>query len=434
MLTRLLLICTFALTACGNDFKERKLDNLDDIKAKLAFTCAYEKDHLPALPAEADILFKYARFLEKYNTQKQDEGVFAEIERLYRIATANGHYKASINLQNGMMRRYLHGSSTEMADWAEELIKTNIPAGYFLMGLYIKNGSAGIKKDPELALRYFRKAADLGNPDAQDYIGKKLAPIDIAPDVARQMRQCAAEQGHGGAAIDLGVDLQGDELFPEAVKVFQLGVMAGNELAPSYLAGGFKAPPPDDPLNYLALEKDDERSKRYEAIGKMLTAYYFANPKVPDLDQIVPLPPAKLPKWDGTFQWLKEYQAKVAPEKPSDELIAKLAKAKGLDPASGMPLAQLKKAEVAPAPIATTTTPDRVSLGTLCRTGQLCPEAGLWLGYFEGQKYSHLLSKGQLMPSIPASIPRSNKLAQWLKGPEKMELAMEWQLEKYADA
>ncbi|WP_293931541.1 sel1 repeat family protein [Iodobacter sp.] len=409
------------------------MDNLDNIKAKLAFTCAYEKDHLPDLPTEADILFKYARFLEKYNTQKQDEAVFAEIERLYRIATANGHYKASINLQNGMMRRYLHGSSTEMADWAGELIKANIPAGYFLMGVYIKNGSAGIKKDPELALRYFRKAADLGNPDAQYYVGDKLAPIDIAPDISRQMLRCAAEQGHGKAAIELGSDQKLDKLYKDAVKSYQLGVAAGNELAPSYLAGGFKAPPPDDPLDYLALEKDDERSKRYEAIGKMLTAYDFANPKVPELDQIVPLPPAKLPKWDGTFQWLKEYQAKVAPEKPSDELIAKLAKAKGLDPASGMPLAQLKKAEVAPAPIAATT-PDRVSLGTLCHNGLPCPEAGLWVGYFEGQKYSHLLSKGQPMPTITASIPRSNRLAQWLKGSEKLELAMEWQLEKYTDA
>ncbi|MDW5416218.1 tetratricopeptide repeat protein [Iodobacter sp. CM08] len=238
------LFATLALTACGNDFKDRKLDSLDNIKAKLAFTCAYEKDHLPDLPAEADILFKYARFLEKYNTQKQDEGVFAEIERLYRIATANGHYKASINLQNGMMRRYLHGSSTEMADWAEELIKANIPAGYFLMGLYIKNGSAGIKKDPELALRYFRKAADLGNPDAQYYVGDKLAPIDIAPDVARQMRQCAAEQGHGKAATDLGINLKGNGVFPGALKAFQLGVLAGNDISASTLENAFNAPPP----------------------------------------------------------------------------------------------------------------------------------------------------------------------------------------------
>ncbi|MDW5416219.1 DUF6396 domain-containing protein [Iodobacter sp. CM08] len=193
-------------------------------------------------------------------------------------------------------------------------------------------------------------------------------------------------------------------------------------------------PPPDDPLDYLALEKDDERAKRYKAIGDMLTAYDFAKPKVPELDQIVPLPPAKLPKWDGTFQWLKEYQAKVAPEKPSNELIAKLAKAKGLDPASGMPLALLKKAEVAPPAPAIVASPSRIALGTLCHNGLPCPEAGLWVGYFEGQKYSHLLSKGQLMPTIPASIPRSNKLAQWLKGPEKMELAMEWQLEKYTDA
>ncbi|MDW5416215.1 sel1 repeat family protein [Iodobacter sp. CM08] len=428
------LFAALALTACGNDFKDRKLDSLDNIKAKLAFTCAYEKDHLPDLPAEADILFKYARFLEKYNTQKQDEGVFAEIERLYRIATANGHYKASINLQNGMMRRYLHGSSTEMADWAEELIKANIPAGYFLMGLYIKNGSAGIKKDPELALRYFRKAADLGNPDAQYYVGDKLAPIDIAPDVARQMHQCAADQGHGEAAMDLGFNFQLTGNFVASAKAFQLGIIAGNSTTASFLRDAFKAPSPDDPLNYLALEKDDERSSRYEKIWRMLANYSFANPKVPELDQIVPLPPAKLPKWDGTFQWLKEYQAKVAPEKPSDELIAKLAKAKGLDPASGMPLAQLKKAEVAPLAPASITTPSRVALGTLCHNGLPCPEAGLWVGYFEGQKYSHLLSKGQLMPTIPASIPRSNKLAQWLKGPEKMELAMEWKLEKYTDA
>jgi len=56
------------------------------------------------------------------------------------------------------------------------------------------------------------------------------------------------------------------------------------------------------------------------------------------------------------------------------------------------------------------------------------------VGYFEGQKYSHQLNKGQPMPTITASILRRNKLAQWLKGPEKMELAMEWQLEKYTDA
>jgi hypothetical protein len=60
--------------------------------------------------------------------------------------------------------------------------------------------------------------------------------------------------------------------------------------------------------------------------------------KVPDIDQIVPLPPATLPPWDGTFRWQKEQDAAVPPQKPSDELIERLSKDKNLDPATGLSL------------------------------------------------------------------------------------------------
>ena len=70
-------------------------------------------------------------------------------------------------------------------------------------------------------------------------------------------------------------------------------------------------------------------SRCYKLIGKFIDKNDGRNPKVPDIDQIVPLPPAKLPPWDGTFQWEKE-QAKI-PEKPSDELVNRLSKDKGLD-------------------------------------------------------------------------------------------------------
>jgi TPR repeat protein len=46
-----------------------------------------------------------------------------------------------------------------------------------------------------MALRYYRKAADEGNPQAQAYVGEKLFPAKMAPQVAMQMFQCAAEQG-----------------------------------------------------------------------------------------------------------------------------------------------------------------------------------------------------------------------------------------------
>ena len=73
-------------------------------------------------------------------------------------------------------------------------------------------------------------------------------------------------------------------------------------------------------------------------IRKFLRDNEGRNPKVPDIDKIVPLPPAKLPPWDGTFEWEKEQAAAVPPEKPSEELINRLAKAKHLDPTTGLPL------------------------------------------------------------------------------------------------
>ena len=88
----------------------------------------------------------------------------------------------------------------------------------------------------------------------------------------------------------------------------------------------------------MGLTYDAERARRYELIWKFLISNEGRNPKVPDIDQIVPLPPARLPPWDGTFQWQKEQDAAVPPPKPSDELIERLSKAKSLDPATGLPL------------------------------------------------------------------------------------------------
>ncbi|UGA40268.1 DUF6396 domain-containing protein [Chromobacterium haemolyticum] len=88
----------------------------------------------------------------------------------------------------------------------------------------------------------------------------------------------------------------------------------------------------------LGLGQDDERSRRYKIISDVLSDYSYAHPKVPELDEIVPLPPAPLPAWDGKLKWLEAFKANVAPEKPSEALMSKQAAAKGLDPKTGRPL------------------------------------------------------------------------------------------------
>ncbi|WP_300732266.1 DUF6396 domain-containing protein, partial [Pseudomonas sp.] len=201
-----------------------------------------------------------------------------------------------------------------------------------------QQGSAGLRKDPQMSLRYYRKAADQGSAQAQYEVGDKLAPIDIAPDVARQMHRCAAEQGHGDAAVDLGIDLKYEGQYQEALKVFQMGVKAGDESAASRLKEAFRGPPVTNEMYYLAQQEDLERAERYKTIWRVLARYSYANPTVPEINEILPLPPAKLPAWDGKLQWLEARLANVPPKKPSEALIQQLAKAKVLEPATGKPM------------------------------------------------------------------------------------------------
>ncbi|MFH7125938.1 DUF6396 domain-containing protein [Klebsiella pneumoniae] len=136
----------------------------------------------------------------------------------------------------------------------------------------------------------------------------------------------------------LGINLQGKEDYQSAMEAFQLGVAAGNGSSARFLANGFSGPEPGDRLYYLAQQKDPERARRYKQIAKILSNYSYASPTVPEINDIVPLPPALLPEWDGKLKWLEEREANVPPPKPSAALIEKLAKAKQLNPATGRPL------------------------------------------------------------------------------------------------
>ena len=372
------VLASLLLIACNMSDKT-PLKPLDDIKADLAFTCVHEV--IPPPSADTDQVFQYARWLQKNNLLKQDKTVDAEIERLYRIAAENGHFKANINLQNGTMRGEFALRGEEHLRLSQQLIDANVATGYYFIGIFLKDGSAGLKQDPEMALRYFRKGADTGSAQSQAYVGDKLAPIDIAPDVARQMRRCAAEQRNGKAAVILGVDLKVSGRYVEALEIFQMGVEAGEEGAAGLLEAAFSGPPPSNTLHYLGQQEDFERAERYEKIWSMLANYSYADPKVPEINEILPLPPAKLPAWDGKLQWLEARLANVPPPKPTPELIQQLAKAKTLDPATGKPM-----------PGSPGFSQAHLS-APFCYSGQPCPQSGYW-------KVGRLRGRGVVTPSV----------------------------------
>ncbi|WP_371367861.1 DUF6396 domain-containing protein [Pseudomonas sp. QL9] len=340
------------------------MDPLIQIRANLAFTCKHEE--FPAPTADSDKLFKYARWLQKNNLLKEDPVVDVQVERLYRIAVEHGHAKANINLQNGSMEGRFKLRSAEHMRLTQELIDAKVAAGYALVAIFLEQGAVGLQQDKEMALRYYRKAADMGSPEAQAYVADKLAPSGMAPDIARQMYRCAAEQGNRSAASDLGVDLQERKRFQEAVEAFQLGVAAGDETSAGWLDDAFRGPPPSDTLNYLGLKEDLERADRYKKIWRILANYSYASPKVPEINEILPLPPAKLPPWDGKLKWLEERKANVPPPKPDEALIREMAKAKQLDPTNGRPLPASPNFVRLPSP------------RPQCNSSEACPRGGYW--------------------------------------------------------
>ena len=157
-----------------------------------------------------------------------------------------------------------------------------------------------------------------------------------------------------------------DKLYSEAMVAFQKGVRAGDSQSARFLANGFDTDP-SDVLYYLGSPKDAERSHRYRLIGKFIDENDGRNPKVPDIERIVPLPPAKLPPWDGTFQWQKEQDAAKPPLEPDEKLVERLAREKNLSPATGLSLAPAGNAD-----------DERLPLGATASTGEVCPQEGVW--------------------------------------------------------
>ncbi|MFM0302914.1 sel1 repeat family protein [Paraburkholderia sediminicola] len=429
-----ILIVLLACLTWGCSNKDKSMTSLPDlnaVRANLAFTCKHEVDHFPPLDPASDKLFQYARYLEKKDGPKD----FNEVARYYRIAAAHGHYRANQNLQLLVSEGSASSPNPEQESivLAEQLIAEGVPSGYFDIGHYLLNGY-GLKQNEDMARRYIRKAADLGNPDAQYYIADLLNPADMAPDIAIQMFRCAADQGHAQAAYDLGDISQIKHQYTEAIKAFQMAVTAGSSNAALMLESGFNGATEGNRLSYVGVQKDTERSRRYNLIGKFIDANDGRNPKVSDIDKIVPLPPARLPPWDGTFQWQKEQDAAVPPQKPSEELIDQLAKTKHLDPATGLPLAgMLGKISQEEQP---TNVNARLPLGTVANTGESCPEDGVWCAKLkEGQigDAQRPFLKGDKLPSLVVYEPRTLPFLDRLMGTRRQTLQVAWKLVAHID-
>ena len=316
--------------------------------AALEFTC--KKEVQPPLSEETQQLYNYALYHDLHNmwTGEKGDEVWNGLARYYRIAAANGDYKANVRLQYLLNTGRISTDmpQTEVYNLNEELAKQLPATAYYNLYGYLDEGY-GVRTEEGGKYAYLRKAADLGSREAQYTVAEMLADIEDSEEteeafkyrlkLVKQLRTCASEQGLGDASSNLGSSFKLSKKYAEAVKSYHQGVKNGDSISASVLKRAFSQKTSKDSFDFLDLALDEERSRRYDIIWNYLAKYDYLQPKVPDLDEIVPLPPAKLPKWDGKIAFQRWYEGE-APPKPSEALMQKLANQAGLRVDNGLDL------------------------------------------------------------------------------------------------
>lgn len=293
------------------------------------FICETEASKVPPIDAQAEDWFLEARAMEDPEIFVEDRD-YKKIVALTHQAAERLHWKAMLNLASLYVegRDPLYGEE-EAVQLVEKAMRLGIPAAYDRMGTYYANGT-GVNGDITRAYAFWQKAAQMGNPQALGFLGEKLTAGKDYPGaemwgnipVAIKMMECALGQGYGPSAYDLSYlyvvvrtpDGTSDgerttETKERALQVLHTGVRLGCEKCANKLKIEFGDP--FDLANMLVPYIDKARAERYGVLSRALG--FNPNRRFPNLDKILPLPPADLPPWDGQRKSLLDAAMGVRP-------------------------------------------------------------------------------------------------------------------------
>jgi TPR repeat protein len=282
------------------------------------FVCKHEADVVPPIDPQAEQWLQEGLALTS-PLLWPDQRDYKKAIDLWTRAAARKHWKAMLNLANAYAQGEGVETDTEHAvKLVEEAMTLGIPSAYDLMGTYHMEGR-GVKQDASRAHAFWELAADKGSASAQALLGAKLVGTYDDPKsgfwgnrkVALKMLECGVAQGSGKAAYELGTTLKGTraelgESNVRALKVLQQGVKLGSAESAASLYLAFLSGAP-----LVGSAKDQARGERYEVLADALRR----NPdlRLPNLDKVLPLPPAPLPQWNGNKQTLIDATKAVLP-------------------------------------------------------------------------------------------------------------------------
>ncbi|MEJ8800138.1 tetratricopeptide repeat protein [Trinickia caryophylli] len=363
-----------------------------------AFTCVYQDQHVPAVDPQAEQWFQQALALDDPDIfyQKRD---YPKIYQLYTQAAERNHWRAMLNLASLILSDYaVPEHDPEVAiRWVEKAMKLKVPDAYDVMGVYHQNGlvkGGGATS----AYAFFQRAAELGSPAAMTFLGDKLAATYDDPSqgfwsnvpVATEMLQCALAQGYGDAAEALGYLYKGTtpESKLRALRVFHEGVKLGSAKCANTLYSEFNGMNLTNGRNIVG-HLDKARAERYSKLGDALE-FYGGRLKLPNLDKVLPLPPAPLPKWDGNGRTLVDGAKAVTPSSQRSQQGESLNERERIP--QGYAVAPLGQ-----------------SAGKVAGD-QLVPQDGYWLALYGAES----LPKSQLLPA-------RHNVPEWYAAGERFE-------------
>ncbi|WP_419469022.1 DUF6396 domain-containing protein [Burkholderia diffusa] len=287
------------------------------------FKCVYQDQHVPPIDAQAELWFQQALVLDDPDIYYKRRD-YARIYQLYEQAAERNHWKAMLNLAALIQSTYpgVPERDPEVAiGWVEKAMKLGVPDAYDRMGVYHQRGLVR-GGNATSAYAFFQRAADMGSPSAMTFLGYKLAGTYDDPGgefwgnapVATQMLECALAQGYGDAADKLSYMYARPET-PEAkrraLETLHEGVKLGSAKCASNIFTEFDGFDLSDGTNLVG-HIDRARAERYSKIARVLE-HYRGRLQLPNLDKVLPLPPAALPKWDGNVKTLIDAAKPVTP-------------------------------------------------------------------------------------------------------------------------
>nr|WP_232451954.1 DUF6396 domain-containing protein [Burkholderia ubonensis] len=278
------------------------------------FTCVYQDQQVPPIDPQAELWFQQALALDDPNIfyKKRD---YPKIYQLYTQAAERNHWKAMLNLASLILSHYpgVPEHDPEAAiRWVEKAMKLGVPDAYDRMGTYHQNGLVKGGSTTS-AYAFFQRAADMGSPAAMAFLGDKMDGGYDDPaegfwgnvPIATQMLECAVAQGYGDAAKELGYIYARPKTAQaklRALNILHEGVKLGSAKCANKLFTEFDGVDLTDGSNLVGYI-DKARAERYSKLGDALE-FYQGRLKLPNLDKVLPLPPAPLSKWDGNVQTL----------------------------------------------------------------------------------------------------------------------------------